>query len=234
MGSWFACTKGDSLGRICKAFHLPWGMKPKEDGREVPVRWVEIRQPYWIADCELTNLQYERFDLKHERSEFSKGNDDPVAEVSWEDAQAYCKWLAARSGLPVRLPSEAEWENACRAGSRDEYCFGDDKKKLGDYAWFDANSDDRAHAVRTKRANAWGLHDLHGNVLEWCEDLWHDNYQGAPEDATAWTTGASPRRVFRGGSWCDPAVLCRSANRSRWHPDDRVGNLGFRPAASGH
>jgi formylglycine-generating enzyme required for sulfatase activity len=157
-----------------------------------------------------------------------------VVDVSWGDVQAYCGWLGKRSGLPVRLPSEAEWENACRAGSRDEYGFGDDEKKLGDYAWFDANSDGRAHAVRTKRANAWGLHDLHGNVLEWCEDLWHDNYQGAPEDATAWTTGASPRRVFRGGSWCDPAVLCRSANRSRWHPDDRVGNLGFRPAASGH
>ena len=120
--------------------------------------------------------------------------------MSWEDAQAYCKWLAERSGLSVRLPSEAEWENACRAGSRTEYAFGDDPARLGQYAWFDENSDGRAHAVKTKRPNAWGLYDLHGNVWEWCEDTWHKDYKGAPEDARAWTEGGevwepAPRRT---------------------------------------
>jgi len=239
MGSWFNCTKGDSLGRICKAFHLPWGKQSKEDGDEVPVRWVEIRQPYWIADCELTNAQYERFDPEHERSEFSKGNDDPVAEVRWADAQAYCKWLAARSGLSIRLPSEAEWENACRAGSRTEYAFGDDPARLDEYAWFDANADGRAHAVKMKRANAWGLYDLHGNVWEWCEDTYHKDYKGAPEDARAWTeggvvltAGVSPLRVMRGGGWAWLAVDCRSAGRDWYIPVDGGGIIGFRPAFS--
>ncbi|MCU0727854.1 MAG: formylglycine-generating enzyme family protein, partial [Planctomycetes bacterium] len=180
MGSWFNCTKGDALGRICKVFKLPWGKQPVEDCDEVPVRWVTIREAYWIAVTELTNAQYERFDSEHGRSEFSPDDDSPVVDVSFEEAKAYCAWLSRRSGLRARLPSEAEWENACRAGSRTEYCFGDDEAKLGEYAWFDANSGGRAHAAGTKRPNAWGLYDLHGNVWEWCEDRWHDDYEGAP------------------------------------------------------
>jgi formylglycine-generating enzyme required for sulfatase activity len=110
-----------------------------------------------------------------------------------------------------------------------EYCFGDDESMLGAYAWFDSNSGGRAHAVGTKRPNAWGLHDLHGNVWEWCEDRWHDDYEGAPEDARPWTEGASPFRVSRGGSWLWQAVFCRSANRDWNRPVYLWGNLGFRP-----
>jgi formylglycine-generating enzyme required for sulfatase activity len=239
MGSWSQCDRGDLLGRICARFKLPWGKQPKPSGNEVPVRWVEIRQPYWIADRELTNLQYERFDPKRERSGYSKSDDNPVANVVWNDAKAYCAWLSKRSGLAVRLPSEAEWEHACRAGSITEYCFGDDELRLGEYGWFGANSGGRAHAVGTKRANAWGLHDLHGNVGEWCEDTYHQDYTGAPEDARAWTEGgevwewdpgASPDRVLRGGDWLWQAVYCRSAYRGRFHPVLRGGVLGFRPA----
>ncbi len=230
MGSWFNCQRGDALGRICKAFGLPWGKQPQGGGNETPVRWVEIRQPYWIAETEVTNAQYERFDPEHERSEYSKDDDSPVAEVSWEEARAYCDWLSKRSGRPMRLPSEAEWENACRAGSESEFCFGNDEAGLGEYGWFVGNSGGRAHTVRTRRPNAWGLFDLHGNVWEWCADWWHDDYEGAPEGATAWTAGAWPNRVRRGGVWCGPAVDCRSAIRVRGQPVDRWDDLGFRPA----
>jgi formylglycine-generating enzyme required for sulfatase activity len=239
MGSWSQCDRGDLLGRLCARFKLPWGKQPKPSGDEVPVRWVRIARPYFLAETEITNLQYERFDPKHERSEYSKGDDDPVAEVSFDDAKAYCAWLSKRSEIPVRLPSEAEWENACRAGSFTEFCYGDDEKRLGEYAWFDANSGGRAHAVGTKRANAWGLYDLHGNVWEWCEDTYHKDYTGAPEDARAWTEGgevwewdpgASPLRVFRGGDWLWPAVYCRPALRSWFPPVFRRVSLGFRPA----
>jgi formylglycine-generating enzyme required for sulfatase activity len=229
MGSWFLCAKGDALGRICKVFHLPWGKQPQEKGDEVPVRWVEIREPYWVAVTELTNAQYARFDPEHERSKYSPDDDSPVVDVSFEEAKAYCGWLSKRSGLRARLASEAEWENACRAGSRTEYCFGDDEAKLGEYAWFDSNSGGPAHAVGTKRPNAWGLYDLHGNVWEWCEDRWHDDYEGAPEDARPWTDGASPDRVRRGGSWLSPAVFCRSAGRDWLSPSVRYSGLGFRP-----
>jgi formylglycine-generating enzyme required for sulfatase activity len=103
-----------------------------EKGDEVPVRWVTIREPYWVAVTELTDRQYERFDPEHERD--WPGDDDPVTSASFEDAKEYCAWLSMRSGLRVRLPSEAEWENACRAGSVSEYCFGDDEAKFGEYA----------------------------------------------------------------------------------------------------
>jgi formylglycine-generating enzyme required for sulfatase activity len=159
-----------------------------------------------------------------------------VVDVSWEDAKKYCAWLSAKSGRAIRLTSESEWECACRAGSDREFCFGDDEKPLGEYAWYDANSDNKAHEVGTRRANAWGLHDLHGNVWEWCEDTYHENYEGAPAGGTAWTEGGvewepgAPFRVSRGGGWFDWAERCRSAFRRRFHPGVRYRYLGFRPA----
>jgi formylglycine-generating enzyme required for sulfatase activity len=237
MGSWFQCTKGDALGRICKVFHLPWGKQPVEKGDEVAVHWVEIREPYWIADCEVTNAQYERFDPKHERD--WPGDHDPVTSVSWDDAEAYCDWLAKRSALPVRLPSEAEWEYACRAGSRSEYCFGDDNARLGDYAWTAENSRLEAHEVKTRRQNAWGLYDMHGNVWEWCEDTYHESYAGAPDDGRAWTgggriraEGTSPYRVIRGGVSEQGAWDCRSAERDCSSAVTHWGSIGFRSACA--
>jgi formylglycine-generating enzyme required for sulfatase activity len=234
MGSWSQCDRGDLLGRLCARFKLPWGKQPGPQGNEVPVHWVRIARPYWLAVTEVTNLQYERFDPKHARSEESPGDQHPVVEVSWDDARRYCEWLSGRGPLAVRLPSEPEWENACRAGSTTEYCFGDDEAGLGEYAWFWDNARDGAREVGTRRANRWGLFDLHGNVWEWCEDRHHADYEGAPEVGTAWTEGATPGRVFRGGDWCWPAVFCRSAGRGGDLPGYRGGDLGFRPAASGH
>jgi formylglycine-generating enzyme required for sulfatase activity len=229
MGSRELGEGGDLLGRWCARFGLPWGDQPKPS-REMPVHWVEFRRGFFIAETEVTNSQYEAFDPKHERSEHSLGDHDPVVKVSWEDAKKYCAWLCEKSGQAIRLPSESEWECACRAGSKREFCFGDDEKRLGEYGWYVENSDLCAHEVGTRRANAWGLHDLHGNVWEWCEDTYHENYEGAPADGTAWTEGGSPLRVVRGGGFLDRAVLCRSALRGRFLPGLRDRDLGFRPA----
>jgi len=235
MGSKKGAEGGDLLGQWCSRFGLPWGDQPKPSD-EMPVHWVEFTRGFFIARTEVTNSQYEAFDPKHERSEYSPGDDAPVVDVSWEDAKKYCAWLSEQSGQAIRLPSESEWECACRAGSICEFCFGDDEKLLTRYAWHDANSDNRAHKVGTRRANAWGLSDFHGNVWEWCEDTYHENYEGAPADGTAWTEGGEEwepgalRRVFRGGCWGDGAVYCRSAYRRLFHPGFRVRHLGFRPA----
>ena len=131
---------------------------------------------------------------------------------------------------PIRLPSVSEWECACRAGEDGEFSFGDDYADLGKYGWYGGNSEGRAHEVATKRPNRWGLYDLHGNVWEWCEDVWHENYEGAPDDGSAWIEGGSPYRVFRGGGWDFPAEGCRSAVRLWDRPGLRDGDLGFRPA----
>ncbi len=235
MGSNQGAEGGDFLGRWCARFGLPWGDQPKPSN-EMPVHWAEFPRGFFIAETEVTNAQYEAFDPKHERSEYSLGDSDPVVDVSWEDAKKYCAWLSKQSGQAIRLPSESEWECACRAGSDREFCFGDDEKRLDNYAWYDANSDDKAHAVGTRRPNAWGLHDFHGNVWEWCEDTYHENYEGAPGDGTAWTEGGvewepgTSNRVFRGGSWGSAAWGCRSANRRWYSPGYRYLYLGFRPA----
>ncbi len=184
------------------------------------------------------NGQYEAFDPKHERHPVSPGGRDPVVEVSWEDAKKYCAWPSEQSGLPVRLPAESEWECACRAGSRGEFCFGENAERLAQYARYDANSDGRAHEVGTRQANALGLHDFHGNVWEWCLNTHHPDYEGAPADGTAWIEGGvewvlgTPHRVPRGGSWFNSALGYRSAYRHWLHPSTRFDLLGFRPAFS--
>jgi len=229
MGSTANAEGGDGLGKICAPFGLPWGKKP-ERSNEMPVHWVEFRRGFWMATTEITNAQYERFEKDRERSDYAKGDDDPVVEISWEAAKDYCAWLAEKAHHPIRLPSESEWECACRAGSDDEFTFGDDEADLGKYAWFEQDVESGARAVATKRPNRWGLSDLHGNVWEWCEDTWHDSYDDAPTDGSPWVDEGTPLRVIRGGGFDFPAVSCRSAYRFRYHPVFRNWNLGFRPA----
>lgn len=235
MGSHFECEEGDLLGRMSAIVGLDWGKPPRHDSRECPPHWVEFPRGFWIARTEVTNEQYERFDPEHERFETTPGDRHPVVVVSWEEAREYCVWLSGKSGLDIRLPSEAMWEAACRAGSESEFCFGDGEDRIGEYAWFDVEIwRGGAHEVGTRRGNGWGLFDLHGNVREWCEDTYHESYEDAPSDGSAWTEGGEvwqgiPKRVIRGGGWYDPAVVCRSAFRFSNIPIHPKWGLGFRP-----
>jgi formylglycine-generating enzyme required for sulfatase activity len=153
----------------------------------------------------------------------------PIVGVSWFDAQAYCHWLSAQTGQTYRLPSEAEWEYTCRAGSEGDYCFGSEVDCLVEYAWYNKNAGDKTHPVGELKPNAWGLHDMHGNVWEWCQDEWHGNYQGAPVDGSAWQEAESTgSRVLRGGSWCNLPDLLAAAFRNSHVPALRDNDIGFR------
>jgi formylglycine-generating enzyme required for sulfatase activity len=153
-----------------------------------------------------------------------------VVCVSWSDAKAYVEWLAKSTGKNYRLATEAEWEYACRAGSDSAYCFGDNEAGLGEYAWYGSNSGGRSHTVGRKRANAWGIHDMHGNVWEWVNDWYsEDYYVDSPRRSPTGPANGS-YRVIRGGSWNDPAHYARSAVRSRFDPGVRGSALGFRLA----
>ena len=236
MGTEPGPEEGDFLGRLCRRLGLPWGDQ-RVNSDEVPSRWVEFPDGFWIARTEVTNQQYERFDPNHRRARGSDGDDDPVGFMTWDEAVRYCEWLGARSGIPIRLPSEAEWECACRAGSRGKFCFGDSAVDLPEYAWFQVNAPDRAREVATRRPNAWGLFDMHGNVAEWCLDTYHEDYAGAPSNGTAWTEGGLStgkngvlRRIVRGGSFGFSAGECRSAYRLGWRGDGLCRTIGIRPA----
>jgi formylglycine-generating enzyme required for sulfatase activity len=200
---------------------------------EKPQHRVRITEPFYLAICEVTQSQWEQV-MGSNPSQF-KGPDHPVERVSWEDCQKFIRRLnnlpGERGGV-YRLPTEAEWEYACGAGSTTVYSFGYSADLLGDYAWYRGNSGRRTHPVGQKRPNAWGLHDMHGNVWEWCQD-WHDSgyYRSSPLDDPQGPTGGS-NRVYRGGSWDNTARHCRSANRDRSQPSFRFNDLGFRLACS--
>jgi formylglycine-generating enzyme required for sulfatase activity len=149
----------------------------------------------------------------------------------WNDAQEFCKMLSKLTSRQYRLPSEAEWEYAARAGSTGDYCFGDDERLLDEYAWYEKNSDSKTHSVGQKKPNDWGLYDVHGNVWEWCEDVWHADYKEAPVDGSAWVSGGDQDwNLLRGGSWIYGAVSARAVFRSISNPVDRREFIGFRVA----
>ena len=155
-------------------------------------------------------------------------DEQPVVGVSWEDAQAYCKW----AGLV--LPTEAQWEYACRAGTTTRYWSGDSEEDLARVGWYDGNAEGRLHAVREKDANDWGLYDMHGNVWEWCEDAFGSyKTRARAGDGLRHEPVGGASRVGRGGSFSDTARSARSAYRYYWHPGIRYDDLGFRPA-QGH
>ncbi len=163
--------------------------------------------------------------------------DSPAIYVSWEDARAFVMELSALTGDDFRLPTEAEWEYACRARTTTRFYWGDDPNyTVGDaYCWWKYNTVDAnepyAHVVGQKLPNDWGLYDMSGNVNEWCEDDYHGTYTGAPTDGSAWVD--SPRayyRVVRGGCYKSLGAVCRSAFRGYSHPDLKANNHGFRIA----
>ena len=171
------------------------------------------------------------------------GEQRPVVNVSWHDAMAFCQRLRLRTGKNYTLPSEAQWEYACRAGTATPFHWGATlSTKLVNYDGRQVYGDGEKGVYRQQTtdvfsfpANAWGLYDMHGNVWEWCADQWHDNYEGAPEDGRAWVDDKANEnkndmkiRLLRGGSWNDRPWYCRSAYRSLNHPDFRGNGIGFR------
>ena len=205
--------------------------------QDSPPHRVRFAKPFAVAKTELSFVQWRQCvhagacdDIAHAVG--TLGDDRPVGGVSWPQAQAYVHWLARMTGRPYRLLSEAEWEYAARAGSSTRYAFGDDEAQLPDHAWYRANAGKVPMPVATKPANAWGLHDLHGNLAEWLEDGFHPNYDGAPSDGSAWLQGGAPtRRMIRGGSYKDGPATLRASQRLGGTDDGRsYAHVGFRVA----
>jgi formylglycine-generating enzyme required for sulfatase activity len=173
--------------------------------------------------------KYEK-DLSWRGSGVEQETTSPVACVSWNDAMDYINWLNEQTGKTYRLLTEAEWEYAARAGSEAAYTFGSDVKQLDAYAWYSGNSGGKAHPVGKKKPNRWGLYDMHGNIWEWVNDWYaEDYYKNSPQDNP---TGPEKGvyRVLRGGSWFDNPTYVRSAGRSRGSPAYRLDGVGFRLA----
>jgi formylglycine-generating enzyme required for sulfatase activity len=191
---------------------------------EKPAHDVTISTPYYIGKYEVTQEQYQQV-MGSNPSHF-RGRDLPVERVSWDDAKEFCKRVTEKAGPSVRLPSGAEWERACRAGTRTTYYTGDSDADLDRVAWYGNNSKDTTHPVGQKTSNAWGVHDMHGNVCEWCVD-WYETYKAeAVVDPHGLTEGRY--RVLRGGSWHGLPGGCRSADRFGCSPGSRDYVLGFR------
>ena len=195
----------------------------------------EITQEQWRTVARLPRV---KIDLDPDPS-YIKGDDFPVGGVSWDETVEFCERLSRKTGRKYRLPSEAEWEYACRAGSLTQFAFGDNI--TAEYVNFDGEHPykDGPSGVRRSRpvsvgslgtANAFGLYDMHGNALEWCSDLWHDNYNGAPTDGRSWDVGPDTSRVLRGGDWTLPGGRSRSSARTRSSPETRSFSWGFRVA----
>ena len=186
---------------------------------------VQITQPFYLSVHEVTQAQYVRVMGNNPSS--SKGDTKPVEMMSWNDAVEFCRKLSEQEGVEYRLPTEAEWEYACRAGTTTTYSFRDDDSQLGKYAWYGDNAGGETHVVGQKLPNTWGLYDINGNVDEWCQD-WYAKYDGDKIDPTGPASGVY--RVLRGGQFGDPPVVVRSAYRGNHHPNLRVHLVGCRLA----
>ena len=183
---------------------------------EKPQHRVDITRPFYLQTTVVTQSQWRavmRSQRWKEKAWVKEGDAYPAVYTSWEDAEKFCRKLSARDNCEYRLPTEAEWEYACRAGTTTKFSFGDSEELLTDFAWFNANALDvgakYAHAVAEKQPNNWGLYDMHGNVWEWCLD-WYGDYGSANQHDPSWPSEAS-FRVNRGGSWFDSGRICRSA-----------------------
>jgi formylglycine-generating enzyme required for sulfatase activity len=229
--------------------------EPERRSNEGPQHLVQL-QGFFLSQTPITQVQWRQVaqwrptkgegawnqKLNPNPSQF-EGDQRPVEQVSWEDAMEFCRRLSQRTGRRYTLPSEAQWEYACRAGTTTPFhCGSTINMKLANYNGNEAYGDGEQGDFRQQTtdvasfpANPWGLHDMHGNVWEWCADNWHGNYEGAPEDGSAWideeakeNKNSMNRRLLRGGSWFYGPGDCRSACRDLCHPDDRNDIIGFR------
>jgi formylglycine-generating enzyme required for sulfatase activity len=188
---------------------------------------------YWLGKTELTQGQWEALMGSNPANLKNAGRDATVEQVSWDDAMQFCRKLTERErqagrlpeGYEYTLPTEAQWEYACRAGTTGPFAGSGNLDSMG---WYTSNSGNTTHPVAQKQANAWGLYDMHGNVWEWCRD-WSGGYPGGSvTDPTGPSSGSS--RVFRGGCWSSIAQFCRSVFRSCFEPGYRINDVGFRLA----
>ncbi|MBE3123596.1 MAG: formylglycine-generating enzyme family protein, partial [Planctomycetes bacterium] len=207
------------------------GSPESEEGHESfesPQHEVTISKPFYMGVTEVTQDQYEA--VMGTNSSYSRGPTKPVANVSWGDATDFCRRLSQKTGKAFRLPTEAEWEYACRAGTKTRYSFGDDENALDGYAWHKRNSPAGSQPVGRKRPNAWGLYDMHGNISEWCAD-WGGEYPTTPATDPQGPASGN-RHILRGGSWPEADVnVLRSASRRSGPPGDSRGiNIGLRCA----
>ena len=220
---------------------------------EYPPHQAHLTYPFWLGQCPVTQRQY--LELMHHNPSYFEGDDLPVESVFWDDAQEFCRRLTERERVAgrippeffFRLPTESEWEYGCRAPAPGKgtpnptaaaaevpeerlFCYGDDPDILPEYAWFQANSAGRTHPVGKKKPSAFGLHDLHGNVSEWCLD-WYAPYTDA-EATNPFGPEKGERRVRRGGSWASVAQRCRSTDRAGISAQCGCALVGFRVAGT--
>jgi formylglycine-generating enzyme required for sulfatase activity len=246
-------VKSNTLGMEFKL--LPGGTFTMGDADYGPAHKVTLTQPFELGVYEVTQEQYEA--VMGTNPGRYKGPQNPVENVSWDDAVEFCRKLSElpaekKAGYVYRLPTEAEWEYACRAGTTTAYSFGDSESELGDYAWFDENSGETTHPVGEKKPNPWGLYDMHGNVYDWCQDWYGDYPSGSITDPTGPTSGSARlfdllgdkvrARVLRGRSFYSQSSIVRSASRYPYHVSDLPVHanvlllmnsripFGFRPA----
>jgi formylglycine-generating enzyme required for sulfatase activity len=216
------------------------------DQNESPMHWVAL-SPFFMGKFPITQTQWRAIaalpkvnkSLEPNPSEF-QGANRPVENISWYDAVEFCERLTIKTGINYRLPTEAEWEYACRAGTKSPFCFGETMTSEianydGTYPYgFGAKGKYRQQTTDVgsfEAANNYGIYDLHGQVMEWCADPWHDNYLKAPNDGKCWQEEESePKsyRVLRGGSWFNVAGRCRAASRHRYDADIWLNHVGFR------
>ena len=225
------CGNGVKL-ELVKVAAGSFDMGSNEDNDEKPIHRVNLRE-FLIGKYPVTQEQYQAVIGKNP-SHF-KGNQNPVETVSWHDAVKFCEKLAQKTREKVRLPTEAEWEYAAKGGNQSEGYKYAGSDSLDEVGWYDGNTTflgffgGKTQPVGQKRENELGIYDMSGNVWEWCEDIWHGNYNGAPTDGSAWLTGGEQsKRALRGGSWLSLDGICRSANRGRYYAGYGIYDFGFR------
>jgi formylglycine-generating enzyme required for sulfatase activity len=234
-GAWceFQVPRHDREGNVTQ--RMRWikpgeflmGSPKGEGGREneSPQHLVTLTQGYWLADSQVTQELWTSIAGKN--PSIFRGDTNPVEQISWRECQ---KWLPnvleKVPTLQLALPTEAQWEYACRAGSQTAYCFGDDPKELPKYGWFGENAEGKTHPVKQLQPNGWGLYDMHGNVWEWCSN-WYGDYPNAPANNPQGPSEGQVK-IYRGGSWGSDAEVSRSAYRNHLNPNNKSDFIGIR------
>ena len=206
------------------------GSDGEELSREKPVHEVSLKT-FFMGEFPVTQVLWEK--VMGNNPAYFKGDNRPIEEVSWIDSQDFLKKLNKLTRRKYRLPTEAEWEFAARGGIYSEEYIYSGSDRLAEVGWYGENSNNETHPVGEKLANELGFYDMSGNVWEWVEDNWHDNYHGAPIDGSSWLSSSKEAsHVYRGGCWFTSTRTCRVSFRRDRSPDYRVNILGFRLALS--